>query len=150
MRVVSGSDFGKTYSDGGRARGDLVTVVVRPNGLGFSRLGLSIGKRIARRAVQRNRLRRLTREAFRLRYKSLPEGVDVVVVGQGAPEDWALEALSAELERLVPKALSRVGQPRRSRKRSGKGGGSSKGKSQAKTAGQASKGLDPHSSGTNS
>lgn len=37
-----------------------------PNGLAYARLGLIVPKRLARRAVDRNRLRRLIREAFRL------------------------------------------------------------------------------------
>lgn len=118
MRMVSAGDFRRTYAQGGRARGDLVGVVVYPNGLGHGRLGLSIGKRIAKRAVQRNRLRRLTREAFRLEYGALPQGLDVIVIGQGLPETWSLEALRAELRRLVPKAQERIGAPRRPRRSS--------------------------------
>ena len=118
MRMVRAGDFRRTYSQGGRARGDLIGVVVHPNGLGHGRLGLSIGKRIARRAVHRNRLRRLTREAYRLEFGALPPGLDLIVIGQGPRESWALEALRAELRRLVPKAQQRIGAPRRPRRSS--------------------------------
>lgn len=43
------------------------------------RLGLAISKRCASRAVDRNRLKRIARESFRLRASELPP-VDVVVV----------------------------------------------------------------------
>lgn len=42
------------------------------------RLGLVVGKRVLRRAVDRNRAKRLIREAFRVSATSLPE-LDVVV-----------------------------------------------------------------------
>lgn len=50
------------------------------NSLGYSRLGISVGKRKVRRATDRNHLKRLIREAFRLNKAVLPVGVDLVVV----------------------------------------------------------------------
>lgn len=41
------------------------------NSEGFARLGIVVGKRIARRAVDRSRLKRLVRETFRLRQHEL-------------------------------------------------------------------------------
>ena len=53
-----------------------------PNGLEFTRLGLSIGKRVGG-AVARNRTKRLIREAFRLSQRDFPAGpsagLDLVV-----------------------------------------------------------------------
>ncbi|MFA6120545.1 MAG: ribonuclease P protein component [Sideroxydans sp.] len=42
----------------------------QPNTENFSRLGVSVSKRIIPSAVQRNRIKRLIRESFRLRSKS--------------------------------------------------------------------------------
>lgn len=55
-----------------------------PNGLPYPRLALVIPKRLVRGAVQRNRIRRLIREAFRLRQREVG-GRDIVVRLTRAP-----------------------------------------------------------------
>ncbi len=54
----------------------------RSMGKGTPRLGLSIGKRFGN-AVQRNRWKRVVREAFRLEQHSLPADWDLIVRPQG-------------------------------------------------------------------
>ncbi len=63
-----------------RARKVVGPLVVhgRPNGLAWSRLGLSVPRRVGT-AVTRNRIKRLLREAFRLLQHELPAGYDIVV-----------------------------------------------------------------------
>ena len=66
FRIRSGSSFTRIYREGKRARGETMIVVGARSGLGHPRLGLSVGKRIWKSAVKRNRIRRVFREAFRL------------------------------------------------------------------------------------
>jgi ribonuclease P protein component len=40
-------------------------VLAKPNGQGVSRLGMAVSRKVDRRAVQRNRIKRLVRESFR-------------------------------------------------------------------------------------
>ncbi|MFU8877995.1 MAG: ribonuclease P protein component [Wenzhouxiangellaceae bacterium] len=53
---------------------------------GEARLGLAIAKKVARRAVDRNRLRRLARESFRRRRARLQPGDYVVMANPAAVE----------------------------------------------------------------
>ena len=74
------------------------------NGLSGARLGLVIGKRAARKAHDRNAMKRAVREAFRLRRVRLP-AVDVLVqlrgpAGRRELRGW-LEELLDELERMA-------------------------------------------------
>lgn len=58
------------------------TVLAAPNeGTTTARLGLAISKKQVRRAVDRNRLKRLARDVFRLHRAEL-EGLDLVVMAR--------------------------------------------------------------------
>jgi len=48
-------------------------IMARLNGQASSRLGLAVSRKVDRRAVQRNRLKRLVRESFRLQLAAYPE-----------------------------------------------------------------------------
>lgn len=107
-RVVRKGDFERAYKQGSRARGDLLVVVACPNGLTHPRLGLSVGKAIWKGAVQRNRLRRLFREAFRLEQHELPQDCDLVLIPGKPKLEPELGALRAELRKLAHKAALRA------------------------------------------
>jgi ribonuclease P protein component len=84
-----------------------VTIAAAPNGLPHARLGLSIGKKVWKHAVQRNRVRRVFREAFRLEQNALPAGVDLVVIGSVPRVRPKLGEARRELVRLATKAWNR-------------------------------------------
>jgi ribonuclease P protein component len=71
----------------------------RENGLPYSRVGLSVSRKYGG-AVQRNRLRRLYREAFRLDKESFPAGLDLVLIPR-SPQEPTLEEVRKSLGRLV-------------------------------------------------
>ena len=75
---------------GGRqVAGRKILVRWTANDLGFPRLGMNVAKRVLPRAVDRNRIKRLLREALRTGGSGLG-GVDLVVslrAGRGEP-DW--------------------------------------------------------------
>ena len=109
VRMRREADFRIAYKDGVRARGAIVTLVVRPNGLAFSRVGLSVGKKCQKRAVRRNRVRRIFREAFRLERAELPAGLDIVMIGAIPGLDPRLEDTRRELVELVARAERKLG-----------------------------------------
>jgi ribonuclease P protein component len=60
------NDFQRVYKTGKRYEGHLLTVFVLPNSLPQHRLGITASRKALGKAVDRNRAKRLLREAFRL------------------------------------------------------------------------------------
>ncbi|MCX2890425.1 ribonuclease P protein component [Pseudomonas sp. LB-090624] len=65
----------------GKVPGKNLLILARENGLDHPRLGLVIGKKSVKLAVQRNRLKRLMRDSFRLNQHMLA-GLDIVIVAR--------------------------------------------------------------------
>ena len=59
-----------------------------------------VAKKLARRAVQRNLLKRLAREAFRLRRASLPN-IDLIVRLTATPRHASRRELRDDIEQLL-------------------------------------------------
>ena len=88
-----------------RLPGSHLTVLVKPNVLGFPRLAVMVGRRISRKAVARNYMRRVVREWFRERQHSI--GAFDMVVKVVRPFDRAQyyavrEEFIQHLARLSP------------------------------------------------
>ena len=89
-----------------RLRRGPLWLAARGNGKGVSRLGLVVGKKVLRKAVLRNRARRVIRESFRAQ-ESLP-AVDVVVRVTAPRIDRAhADLLFAALARVLARRAER-------------------------------------------
>jgi len=82
----------------------LLVLCVLPNGLDYSRFGLSVSKRVGK-AVVRNRAKRLLREAAKLRQAMIPPGQDLVFIVRSPIK----EADFQEVDRAVEKLLRQAG-----------------------------------------
>jgi len=78
-RLRRRADIDAMFASGVSARDRLATLMARPNGLPHSRMGVGISKRHGN-AVQRNRIKRLCREAMRLSRPELPAGWDFMLL----------------------------------------------------------------------
>lgn len=97
-RLLSKPQFDSAFG-GTRRHSDWFTAHVRPTPGERARLGLAVGRRVSKRAVDRNRLKRLVRERFRLCAAALPP-VDLVVTAKPGAAAATRAVLHADLERL--------------------------------------------------
>jgi len=97
--LLTPKEFQEVY-DRRRSVSDAGLIVYgRENGLPYTRVGLSVSRKYGG-AVQRNRLRRLYREAFRLGKEQIPVGIDLVLIPR-TQEEPVLEALRKSLIKLA-------------------------------------------------
>jgi len=79
LRLLDAKDYARVFQNPYKVSSGLFVLLYRSNNLPYSRLGLVISKRRLGLSVQRNRVKRLIRESFRLHQKELI-GFDVVVL----------------------------------------------------------------------
>jgi ribonuclease P protein component len=112
-RLSRSGDFDRVFRHGrSHAARELVLYVFPREEEGASRLGLSVSRKVGG-AVERNRVKRMLREAFAEEGARLPAGSDIVLVARpdARPlvEREGLSGLRAVLRALVEKAAPQSG-----------------------------------------
>lgn len=102
LRLLTPKDYSYVFAKAERFGNRNWTMIVRPNDKPYPRLGLAIAKKQLARAVWRNRVKRIAREAFRSHKKDL-SGYDIVVLGRKGMEQIENQVLHDSFMHLVRK-----------------------------------------------
>jgi ribonuclease P protein component len=113
-RLTRSADFDRVFRSGRSHAGRELVLYVFPRGEdGPPRLGLSVSRKVGG-AVERNRVKRLLREAFAVESARLPEGTDAVVVARPDARPLAeregLAGIQHALGDLIEKAGGATGE----------------------------------------
>lgn len=113
LRLLTPADFKQVFDSAElRVSSKELLILARINRFDHPRLGLVIAKKHVRRAVQRNRIKRVIRESFRHRQAALlgAQGIDTIVLARGGidklnnPElQHLLDGLWHQLQRKAQK-----------------------------------------------
>ncbi len=98
LRLLTPAQFKSVFNNPIKASSAEITLLAIPNEDNHPRLGLTVAKRFVKRANQRNRIKRVIRNSFRLNQHNLPP-LDIVVLVRGG----VLEMENPELKKLVEK-----------------------------------------------
>ncbi|MEW6107941.1 MAG: ribonuclease P protein component [Nitrospirota bacterium] len=99
--INKNGDFKKVFEQGSKFSSKYLVIYARPNRLTYSRLGLSVSKKIGN-AVTRNRIKRRLREAIRKQLMDKPVRYDFVVVARRS----SVEAEFSDLKNNIFKFFS--------------------------------------------
>lgn len=78
-RLTHANEFKQVFKNNIRVSDDCITLLIGKRRGNSARLGFAIAKKQLKRAIDRNRIKRLLRESFRLRHNELPN-VDIVIM----------------------------------------------------------------------
>ena len=106
-KLLTSAQFQAVFGQKKSLHGKFFSIHARLNELGRPRLGITVSKRVSKRAVQRNRIKRQIRESFRLFDADLLSYDYIVVAKNGGAEQLNKE-LRAELNWMWPKILKKV------------------------------------------
>jgi len=96
-RLRTPAQFGRVFASPTRSADRYFTILACQGRDTAARLGVTVGKRVAQRAVDRNRIKRLIRESFRQRL-DLPDW-DFVVIAKPIAKQADNQVLRASLDR---------------------------------------------------
>jgi ribonuclease P protein component len=100
QRLRGAEAFTRVFREGRRRSDRCFTVIAAPGPGPRARLGLVVSRKVARSAVQRNRIKRLVRESFRKRSAQLP-ALDIVVMASHGAAECDNRQLAASIDALL-------------------------------------------------
>lgn len=103
-RLRNPREFEAVLAGGRRFTEKWLTAAARANTMTHARLGLAISARAVPRAVDRNRIKRHTRESFRAHREALP-AVDIVLLARPG----AGKAAAPELREILARLWQKIG-----------------------------------------
>lgn len=101
LRLNHSTEIRAVFRDGRRLNDPHLRVVFRATERPHPRFCIQVGRRVSKKAVVRNRIRRRTREAFRAPFSAIGRGFDVVIMAQIGVATLPWEELRERSLRMV-------------------------------------------------
>ncbi|HFD33338.1 MAG TPA: ribonuclease P protein component [Gammaproteobacteria bacterium] len=98
VRLLNAKQYSYVFADARRFGNQSFTLLVRLNDQSHPRLGLAIAKKSVKRAVDRNRIKRLLRESFRHKQHQLPP-IDIIAMCRPVVVQLNNEQILRQLEK---------------------------------------------------
>ena len=102
-------NFSFVFEDAIPAVSPHITILARHNELDTARLGITVPKKKVKNASDRNQIKRIVRESFRLQRHQLPN-VDIIVIAKHGIGKMDNRALAEQLDKLWRKMSKRCEQ----------------------------------------
>ena len=104
VRLRKNTEFQRVRQQGRSIMSPLLILAWMPNDVAKIRVGFVVSKRVSKRAVDRNYIKRLLSEAMRALLPRLPSGLDVVVSARQKANMVDLRTLERDMSTLLRRA----------------------------------------------
>ena len=104
-RLIKKKDFDKVFNKGQEFKYNFLLLKILENGSEISRFGFIVSKKISKKAVIRNRIRRIMREVIDRRKGEIKKGSDFILIALPGIEKRDF----SEIEEVIDKLLSKAG-----------------------------------------
>lgn len=108
-RLLTPKHFSFVFDQAVSAPSPSITILARHNNEQRPRLGITVPKKRVKHASDRNRIKRLIRESFRLSQHNLPN-IDIIVIAKHGIGDLNNAELTKQIEKLWTKLTRRCNQ----------------------------------------
>lgn len=106
-KLIKTDEFSSVFNFRKRIAGKFLAIHYQPNTLKHARLGLVVGKKVAKLAVHRNYMRRVLREFFRTQQYEINH-VDLVIRVQKKFDKTDFDSIKQEINTLIVKINQRT------------------------------------------
>jgi len=103
LRLKKNLEFKRVYKQGRSVANRFAVMYILHNGTPHRKAGFSVSKKIGG-AVERNKLKRLFREVYRLNQENLINGIDIVFIARQAAKEASFQELTKAFYDLFKKA----------------------------------------------
>jgi len=103
-RLVTQAEYNALFDKAKKINSCLLSIRYKKNNHLHGRIGLIVGKRSAKKAVSRNKIKRVIRESFRLHQNKL-SGMDIVVIARKQCDKLSKQKLRESIDQLWKELL---------------------------------------------
>lgn len=104
LRIRKRKEFENVFEKGFYSADRFLTLKAVENKMPFSRFGFVVSKKISKKAVERNRAKRLMREAIRLTEEKIKPGFDIIFISRIGIINKSLEEIKESVEKLLKRS----------------------------------------------
>jgi len=104
FRLRKQKDFENVFKKGTYFSEDFLALKAARNNLPVSRFGFVVSNKISKKAVKRNRIKRLLRESVRLLQKNIRPGFDLAFISKSGMVGRDFQEIGLSVEKLLKKS----------------------------------------------
>lgn len=103
-RIRLKNDFDRAFKHGNSLYSKKIGLKVSNNDLGLSRFGVVVSTKVSKKAVERNRIKRIIRSYIQDNLEQIKSGLDVIIITLPALNNYQKDDLKQEIQDLFLKS----------------------------------------------